>query len=107
MTDPVTQRIRVTHLEWWLIIVVGAVVSLGGEAFLGFTLAFAPGWANDWPLGLTIYSVWSTGMSVMCFLLLMTAAIAMGAIVGAVVGNWLWGLIFSPGDGSESNGAFR
>ena len=33
--------------------------------------------------------------------------IVSGAIVGAVVGNWLWGLIFSPGDGSESNGAFR
>lgn len=68
----------------WLAIVAGAILALGPELFLGFALAFSPGWANCWPLGLTVHTVWAAGMSVVFFLLLMTAAVGSGAVFGAV-----------------------
>ena len=39
----------------WLVIAVCAVGGLCAEVFIGFALVFAPGWANGWPFGLTIY----------------------------------------------------
>ena len=56
-----------------------SLMALGVEAFVGFGFAFNPGWANGWPLGFTIYSVWSAGMSFLFFLLLSTTAVGMGA----------------------------
>jgi hypothetical protein len=59
-----------------------AVVAFFFEAFIGFGLYFAPGWANGWPFGLTIHVVWSSGMTVLLFLLTVTLAVAIGAAVG-------------------------
>jgi|GEM_PF-5584778 len=67
----------------WHTIVLGSSSALACEAFFGFGLAFNPGWANGWPFGLTIHMVWPAGMSLLFFLLAMTAAVDLGAIVGA------------------------
>jgi hypothetical protein len=67
----------------WLAIAGKSLAALPIVAFFGFPLAFSPGWANGWPFGLTIYSVWSAGMSVLYFLLLMTGGVGLGALVCA------------------------
>ncbi len=76
----------------WLAIARWSLMVFGGEVFFGFGLAFNPGWANGWPFGLTIDSVWSTGMSFLFFLMLMTAAIGLGAIAGATCARFGVGL---------------
>jgi len=76
----------------WMEIAGGSFVTLGGLMFFGFWLAFTPGWANGWPLGLSIHHVWPAGMSVLLFLLLMMAAATVGAVVGAVCSRWGVGL---------------
>jgi hypothetical protein len=68
----------------WTAIVVLSATAFIFMAMTGFSLSFAPGWANGWPFGLTIQAVWSTGMAVVVFLLLMTAAVGVGAAVGAL-----------------------
>ena len=67
----------------WLAMARWSLLALVGEVFFGFGFAFNPGWANGWPFGLTIYTVWSTGMSVLFSLLVITAAAGVGAIAGA------------------------
>lgn len=67
----------------WLRIAVCSLLAIGGEAFLSFGLAFSPGWANGWPNGLSIHSVWSTGMTILFVLFLCTAAVGLGAILCA------------------------
>jgi len=67
----------------WLAVAGCSFLALAGELFVGCGFAFNPGWANGWPFGLTIHSVWSAGMSFLLFLILMTAAAGIGAIVGA------------------------
>jgi hypothetical protein len=67
----------------WLAVARWSLLALAGELFFGFGLAFNPGWANGWPFGLTIHSVFSAGMSLLLFLILVTAAALIGAIVGA------------------------
>jgi hypothetical protein len=52
------------------------------DLFLGFPLFFAPGWANGWPSGLTIHAVWSAGMTLIIFVLLMGIAVGLGGFVG-------------------------
>src|SRR5262245_46670828 len=59
-----------------------SLLALVGEAYVGFALWFAPGWANGWPFGLRRQVVWPCGLAVMLFLLLMTLAVAAGAVVG-------------------------
>lgn len=68
----------------WNTIALGALVAFACEASFGFALWFAPGWANGWPLGLTIHTVWSTGMVVLLFLLSLTSAVSVGAAIGSV-----------------------
>lgn len=51
---------------------IGALFALIGEAILSFGFFFAPGWANGWPGGLTIYQVWSTWLTLVLFAMLMT-----------------------------------
>jgi hypothetical protein len=72
----------------WLAIAQRSLLALACEVFFGFGFAFNPGWANGWPFGLTIYSVWSTGMSVLFSLLLITASVGLGAITGAVCSSF-------------------
>lgn len=67
----------------WLAIAGWSLLVLEGEGFLGLVLAFSPGWANGWPFRLTIHPVWSTGMSVLLFLLLVTAGVGIGAVACA------------------------
>lgn len=67
----------------WRTIVFGSSLTLACEVFFGFGFAFNPGWANDWPFGLTIHTVWPAGLSLLFFLLVITAAVDLGAIVGA------------------------
>jgi hypothetical protein len=67
----------------WLSIARWSLLALAGELCAGFGLGFNPGWANRWPFGLTIYSVWSAAMSAVFCLLLITAAAGIGALAGA------------------------
>jgi hypothetical protein len=61
---------------------LGALVMLGAELQVGVQLWFAPGWANGWPGGLSIHRVWSTGMTVIFFVIQMTIGIGLGALIG-------------------------
>jgi hypothetical protein len=70
----------------WLTIARRSLLALAGEVCAGFGLGFNPGWANGWPFGLTIYSVWSTAMSVLFSLLVIT--VAAGAVAGAVCSSF-------------------
>ncbi len=76
----------------WLTIAEWSLCALACEVGFGFSLGFNPGWANGWPLGLTINSIWSVSMSVLFFLLLMTAAVGLGAIIGAACSHYSVGL---------------
>jgi hypothetical protein len=58
-----------------------ALLALGAEILSGFPFFFAPGWANDWPGGLTIYRVWSTWLTATLFIMLMTSGIAIGSVI--------------------------
>src|SRR5437868_5264589 len=68
----------------WQRIVGIAVAALAGEFCLGCPFCFAPGWANDWPGSLSIYVVWSAGMTGWISLILLTLAVAVGGPVGLV-----------------------
>ncbi len=76
----------------WLTIFGWSLLALGAEIFFGFGFAFSPGWAEGWPFGLSIYSVWSAGMSFVFFLVLMTASVGIGAMTGAACSNYGVGL---------------
>jgi hypothetical protein len=67
------------------VLALGAFVALPVEFVLGFPFLFAPGWANGWPGGLTIYAVWSAGMTAYLFVMMMTAGTAVGATVTFLV----------------------
>ena len=67
----------------WFAIARRWFLALAVEMGFGFPLAFSPGWANGWPFGLTVYSVWAAGMSILFSVLLVTAAAGVGAVAGA------------------------
>ncbi|TXT17923.1 MAG: hypothetical protein FD138_4507 [Planctomycetota bacterium] len=71
-------------LKTWNEVTHGAIVAFASEAWVGSYLWFAPGWANGWPGGLTIHTVWSTGMAGLLFLLTLTLAVGVGAAVGSL-----------------------
>jgi hypothetical protein len=54
---------------------------LAALVIVSFGFFFAPGWANGWPGGLTIYQVWSTWLTVTFFVMLMTCGICLGSLV--------------------------
>ena len=56
-----------------------ALGALAVELIFGFQFYFAPGWANGWPGGLSIYRVWSAGMTAYLFIMMMTVGIGVGA----------------------------
>lgn len=87
MSDLDQPKNRMSNLTWWLTIAGCSFLALWCEFALSVVLTFAPGWANEWPFGLSIYSVWSAGTSVLYFLLQMTSAVWLGAIIGAA-GVW-------------------
>ena len=58
-----------------------ALLALGAEVVASFPFFFAPGWANGWPGGLTIYLVWSAWLTVTLFVMLMTCGIGVGALI--------------------------
>jgi hypothetical protein len=55
--------------------------AVGAEAGASFPFFFAPGWANGWPCGLTIYRVWSTWLSITLFVMLMTAGVGVASLI--------------------------
>ena len=63
--------------RWWPVPLVFA----GALPVMSFPFAFAPGWANGWPGGLTVHEVWSAGMAAVVFLTLFAAAGGVGAAV--------------------------
>lgn len=67
----------------WL--ALGSLIALGPELFFGFGLGFAPGWANGWPGGLTIDRVWSAGMTTILFMILVTGAMGLGALLSLLM----------------------
>ena len=85
-----------------------ACLALGAEALGTFGFFFAPGWANGWPGGLTIYQVWSTWLTITLFVMSMTIGVGVGCLVsllacifpvtrrcaGYVFGTWmvLWAI---------------
>jgi hypothetical protein len=53
----------------------------GAEVVGSFGFFFAPGWANGWPAGLSIYQVWSTWLTLVLFVMLITIGVALGSLV--------------------------
>jgi hypothetical protein len=49
------------------------------EILAAFSLWFSPGWANGWPFGLSRHVVWSSGLALATFAILMTVAAGVGA----------------------------
>jgi hypothetical protein len=62
----------------------GALLVLAAEVFVSFGFFFAPGWANGWPGGLTIYQVWSTWLTITLFVMMMTVGVSAGSLVSLV-----------------------
>lgn len=63
--------------RWWPVPLVFA----GALPVMSFPFAFAPGWANGWPGGLTVHEVWSAGMTAVVSLVLFATAAGAGAAV--------------------------
>jgi hypothetical protein len=53
------------------------------EVYTGCGMSFNPGWANGWPFGMTIHAVFSTAMSGLSFLMLVTASVFAGSLIAA------------------------
>ena len=62
-----------------------AFLGLGAEVVARFPFFFAPGWANGWPGGLTIYRVWSTWLTVTLFVMLMMCGIGVGSLISLLL----------------------
>jgi hypothetical protein len=73
-----------TAKTFWMLAVV-ALAALGAEFYIGFALGFAPGWANGWPGGLSIYRVWSAGMTAILFVIEVTVGVGLGALIGLLM----------------------
>jgi hypothetical protein len=69
-----------------------ALIAPFGELVLSFPFFFAPGWANGWPGGLTIYRVWSTWLTITLFVILMTIGIGVGSLISLLACNFRRGL---------------
>ena len=67
---------------WWPLIFAALPI----EVFLAFPFCFSPGWANGWPFGLTIHTVWSSVMASLISLMFMTVMIGLGGAIGSI---WL------------------
>jgi hypothetical protein len=88
----------------WISIAGMGLAGLCCEYWLGWVMFFSPGWANDPLFGPNFHVVLATAMTGWVSLLLMTAAVGAGAIVGflcALLGvgqrhgrrvyrGWLW-----------------
>jgi hypothetical protein len=61
-----------------------AAVGLFVEYIAGAFLFFTAGWANGWPLELTFQTVLSVGITGYVLLLVMTAAVGVGAIMALI-----------------------
>jgi hypothetical protein len=70
----------------WLKIGVASLLVIFTELAFECALSFSPGWANGWPGGLPISSVWAAGLSFLLFLVLMTAATGTSALILVVSG---------------------
>jgi hypothetical protein len=64
--------VKAVRLLFGLLLLASVAFLLLGELSIGFGLWFAPGWANGWPGGLSIYFVWPAGMTLILFAILMT-----------------------------------
>src|SRR5262245_55502004 len=66
--------------ETWRSVATGAFATLGGALGVGFPLAFNPGWANEWPFGLSIDQVWSAGLSLVVCVTGTAVTLGLGAV---------------------------
>src|ERR1700719_1145348 len=94
------EGIQVARCNWLAVaLFCGAAACAGCMATCG--LWFAPGWANEWPGGLSIHLVWPVGLTTLAATILMTAAVGAGAglaagyqhLTGRPPGRWavrLW-----------------
>ena len=88
---------------------VSAVFALFVENILSGFLFFTAGWANGWPYGLQFQTVLSAGITIHQLFQLMTASVAVAAIIGFIctllgirwerVGRgyaiWIWFVVIS------------
>lgn len=72
----------------WCSIAGMALAGLCCEYALGWIMFFSPGWANDPLFGPNFHAVLATAMTGWVSLLLMTAAVGAGAIVGFLCTCW-------------------
>jgi hypothetical protein len=68
--------------DWnWLVVAGIAAAALGPEGILAFALCFSPGWANQWPGGLSFHVVWSAGLAAVSAMMVATIGVAIGAVL--------------------------
>jgi hypothetical protein len=65
-----------------------ACLVLVAEAVCSFPFFFAPGWANGWPGGLSIYKVWSTWLTITLLAMALTIGLGVGAL--ASLSAWVF-----------------
>jgi hypothetical protein len=69
----------------YVAIISGAAAGVAVEGLMAFSFFFAPGWANGWPGGLTIYVVWSAFMTMVFAAMGMTVGVGMGAFASLLL----------------------
>ena len=67
----------------WSMFALLAFLAIPAELAFGFSLWFSPGWANIQRGGPQFHVIWPAGMSALGFLVLMTAAAGVSAILAA------------------------
>jgi hypothetical protein len=108
-TTSVIEAMRCLTPAGYSLLLLRACLALGFEALGTFGFFFAPGWANGWPGGLTIYQVWSAWLTVTFFVMLITVGVGVGCLIsllacvfpvarrhsGYVFGTWmvLWAVL--------------
>jgi hypothetical protein len=68
--------------QTWVTIALVSLMAVPSELAVRFGLWFSPGWANFG--GTSIQVIWPIGLSVLFFLILMTAAVGIGAAAVAI-----------------------
>ena len=78
-------------------VAVIAIALIPAELAFAFSLWFSPGWANRWPGGLSFHFIWPAGLAALLFVLLMTTATAIGALIAFASNRqsglrafWMW-----------------
>ncbi len=57
------------------------IIALPCEAFFGFGLFFAPGWAKGWPIDVDWSTIWFTGLFLLLLAMMVTFVVGVAAAV--------------------------